>query len=388
MKRKLYKHQQKFLDQNPDKALVCFDTGTGKTFTAVEWLRSRQKNALVVVPKRILEKWKQELGDVRATVVTKEQFKKLDFKSPSALILDEAHFASAGLFVKQRSQIAAKVYNFIKENPNMPVLLLTATPISSSPANLHSLLCYIGEYTDWKEWRSRFYNLERRPFLPYPAWIPKKDWRKLIQPVLLKHAHIALMKDCVDYLPPVTEEVVKAPCGEFTMNPEWEPMAAFVAEHRHEQLEKPKVIREIGSGYRKVVVVAHFREQIEQLYKELSKDKQTYVLHGGVKDQEEVIRQAQEDEECYLIVQSSIGAGFDLDTFAVMIFASQGYSYVSNVQMRGRIRRIHALKPIKYISIYAGRCDKAIAKQISLGHDFDPNYFYETSNTSQTPQAY
>lgn len=377
---KLYKHQQAFLDKNPDKALVCFDVGCGKTLTAVEWLRSRQGNALVVVPKRIREKWKKELGDVKATVVTKEEFKKMEFKNPTALILDEAHFASAGLFTKQRSQIATKVYNFIKANPKMPVLLLTATPISSSPANLHSLLCYIGEYIEWEKYRNEFYSLQKLPYLPYPAWLPKKNWRKLIRPLLLKHAHIALLQDCVDYLPPVTEEVVKVKCGTFEKQSEWEPMKAFVEEHRFEQLEKPQVIREIGSGYSKVVVVAHFRDQIDQLYKELSKDKQTYVLHGGVKDQEDIIRQAQEDSECYLICQASIGAGFDLDTFSVMIFASQGYSYVSNIQMRGRIRRIHALKPVKYISLHAGRCDKAVAKQIALSKDFDPNHFmYETT---------
>ena len=377
---RLYKHQKEFLDKNPDRALICFDTGVGKTLTAVEWLRSRQNNALVVVPKRIKKKWQKELGDVKATVVTKEEFKKLDFKNPSALVLDEAHFASAPLFTKQRSQIATRVYNFIKTNPDMPVLLLTATPISSTPANLHSLLCYIGEYYDWKSWREEFYELKKLPYLPYPAWLPKSNWRKNIQKYLVKHAHIALMKDCVDYLPPVTEEVIKLPPKKFIAQSEWEPMKAFVEEHRFEQLDKPKVIREIGEGYSKVVVVAHFREQIEQLYKELSKDKQTYVLHGGIKDQEEVIKQAQEDSECYLIVQASIGAGFDLDTFAVMIFASQGYSYVSNIQMRGRIRRIHALKPIKYISIQAGRCDKSVAKQLELGKDFDPNHFtYETS---------
>ncbi|MGV8131352.1 MAG: DEAD/DEAH box helicase [Candidatus Pacearchaeota archaeon] len=376
----LYKHQQEFLNKNPNKALVCFDVGTGKTLAAVEWLRSRQDNALIVVPKRIKKKWQKELGDVKATVVTKEEFKKLDFKNPSALVLDEAHFASAPLFTKQRSQIATKVYDFIKNNPKMPVLLLTATPISSTPANLHSLLCYIGQYYDWKEWRDEFYSLEKKPYLPYPAWIPKKDWRIRIRKYLLQHAHIALLQDCVDYLPPVTEEVIKLPTKKFTAQEEWEPMKAFVEEHRFEQLDKPKVIREIGEGYSKVVVVAHFREQIEQLYKELSKDKQTYVLHGGTKDPEEVIRQAQEDPECYLICQASIGAGFDLDTFAVMIFASQGYSYVSSVQMKGRIRRIHALKPVKYIYLQGGRCDKAIKKQVDLGKDFDPNHLtHETT---------
>ncbi len=371
----LYPHQQAFIDKNLTKALICFEAGCGKTLTAVEWLKPYQQNALIVVPKRIVQKWKNDLGNVKATVVTKEQFKKLDFKNPSALVLDEAHFASAPLFTKGRSQIATKVYNFIKDNPDMPVLLLTATPISSNPANLHTLLCYIGVYIPWEKWRDHFYVKEKRPYLPYPAWLPRSDWRKRIQPVLLKHAHIALMSDCVDYLPPITEEVVAVKSTPFTANKEWEPMKAFVKEHRAEQISKGDVIRETGREYRKVVIVAHFREQIDQLYKDLSKDKKTYVLHGGIKDQEQVIKDAQEDDECYFILQYSIGAGFDLDTFSVMIFASQGYSYTSLVQMKARIRRIHALKPVKYIYLRAGRCDKAIAKQLELGKDFDVTEF-------------
>jgi len=374
----LYKHQKEFLNKNPNKALCAFEAGTGKTLTAVEWLRTRQGNAIVVVPKRIQKKWEKELGDVKAIVITKENWKKSHFVNPTALVIDEAHYHSSGLFTKGRSQLATKTYNFIKDNPNMPVLLLTATPISSSPANLHTLLCYIGVYFPWNKWREEFYQLMSLPYLPRPAWMPKNDWRIKIRKYLLKYAHIALMKDCVDYLPPVTEEVINVPCKPMEKNDEIEPMAKFVAEHRHEQKEKIKVIKDIGSGYRKVMVIAHFREQIFELEKELSKDKKTYVLYGGIKDQESIIKQAQEDDECYFICQNSVGVGFDADTFSVMIFASQSYSYVSLVQMKARIRRIHALKPVKYIYLQAGRCDKAIYKQLLKGEDFDITKFTTT----------
>lgn len=376
----LYKHQKDFLALNLKKALICFEAGTGKTRVAVEWLRDKQRKALVVVPKRIKLKWQKELIDanVRATVITKEEWKKYDFKTASALVIDEAHQHASPLFTKGRSQLATKTYNFIKDNSDMPVLLLTATPISSNPANLHTLLCYIGEFIPWKEWRAMFYNLEVMPYLPRPAYLPKKNWRERIRPVLLKHAHTALMSDVAD-LPSITEETITVPHKLFIKGQKSTPMAEFVAEHRNEQLEKSAVIRDIGANYRKVVVVAYFREQIEQLQKELSKDKQTYVLHGDVKDPEDVIRQAQEDEECYFILQSSIGVGFDLNQFAVMIFASQGYSYVSLVQMKARIQRIHDLKPVKYIYLVSGRCDKAVQKQLLLGKDFDIKYFNETA---------
>lgn len=374
----LYQHQKDFLALNLKKALVCFEAGTGKTKVAVEWLRDKQGNAVVVVPKRIKLKWQKELEDIKAIVLTKEEWKKSDIKAASAVVIDEAHQHASPLFTKGRSQLATKTYNFIKDNPDMPVLLLTATPISSNPANLHTLLCYIGQFVPWKDWREKFYNLEMLPYLPRPAYIPKKDWRILIRPILLKHAHTALMSDCAD-LPPVTEEVIAVPYVPFVRVNEATPMAEFVAEHRNEQLEKTKVIREIGGRYRKVVVVAYFREQIVQLEKELSKDRQTYVLTGDTKDPEDTIKKAQEDDECYFIVQSSLGVGFDLNQFAIMIFASQGYSYVSLVQMKARIQRIHDLKPVKYIYLISGRCDKAVQKQLLLGRDFDVKYFNETT---------
>lgn len=374
----LFSHQQEFLTANPNKALCAFEAGTGKTLTAVEWLRSRQGNAIVVVPKRIVKKWRDALGDVKATVITKEEWKKVHVGGATALVIDEAQFHSSPLFTRGRSQLATKTYNFIKQNPNCPVLLLTATPISSTPANLHTLLCYIGVYIPWPQWRNEFYTLTMLPFLTRPAWMPKKDWRINIRPYLLKYAHIALMSDCVEYLPPITEEIVSVAYKPLKDNPEVEPMARFVSEHRYEQKGKENTIRDIGQQYRKVMVIAHFREQISELEKSLSKDKKTYVLHGGVKDQEEVIREAQADDECYFICQSSIGVGFDADTFSVMIFVSQSYSYVSFVQMKARIRRIHALKPVKYIYLQAGRCDREIYKQLQLGKDFDVTEFTKT----------
>ncbi|HMI79341.1 MAG TPA: helicase-related protein [Ferruginibacter sp.] len=372
----LYQHQKDFLALNPNKALICFEAGTGKTRVAVEWLRDKPYPSIVIVPKRIKLKWQGELSEagVQAIVITKEAWKKSTMTKAGALVIDEIHQHASPLFTKGRSQLATRTYNFIKDNPDMPILGLTATPISSTPANLHTLLVYIGHFIPWKDWRQEFYNLEMLPYLPRPAYMPKKNWRILIRPYLLKYTHTALMSDVAE-LPLVTEETISVAHPLFVKGHEATPMAEFVAEHRNEQLEKAHIIRDIGGGYRKVVVVAYFRDQIEDLEKELKKDKQTYVLTGDTKDPEEVIRQAQEDEECYLICQSSIGVGFDLNTFAVMIFASQGYSYVSLVQMKARIQRIHDLKPVKYIYLISGRCDKAVQKQLLLGRDFDVKYF-------------
>ncbi len=376
---KLYPHQNKFLQKNPDKALLAWEGNTGKTLAGVEWLRSRQGNAIVVVPKRIKQKWITALGDVKANVLTKEEWKKYtNFTPPTALLLDEAHHHNSPAFTRQRSQLTDKTYNFIKQNPDMPVLLETATPISSNPANLHTLLCFIGVFIPWKQWRDEFYELKRLPFLPRPAYMPKSDWRIKIRKYLVKYASIVLMRDCME-LPDITEEIIPVKYEKYIPDPLVEISKKFITEFRHEQINKAKIIREIGGEYRKVMVAVFFRDQIEELYKELSKDKKTYVLHGGITNQEEVAKQAEEDDECYFICQSGCGEGFDSPSFNILIFASMSYPYTHFKQIRWRITRGNELKPKRYIYLLSGRIDKAIFNQVSKGKDFDVTEFTKNS---------
>jgi hypothetical protein len=369
----LYPHQEEFLRSNPDKALLAYEAGCGKSYVAAHWLEKRDAtNALVVCPKQIQSDWKKRTS---ATVLTKEQFAKLDtrlFNAPSALVVDEADEFASPLFWKGRSQRTKALYEFIRANPTMPVLLLTATPVRSNPANLHTLLCFIGVYYPWAKWRDHFYSLEMRPYLPRPAWMPRRDWRTRIQPFIEKHCKIALLHDIVTDTPEEQHEVLPVPTPAVrSLDPE--PMRRFTEEHRAEQVCKAKEIQRIGRGYRKVFVVAHYREQIEALEKELGKERQVYVLHGGVADQGAVIRAAQEDPECYFIVQASIGAGFDADSFSCMIFASMSYKVRDYVQMKARIKRIHNLHPVHYYYFIGGERDQAIYDTVQQGLDFVPS---------------
>lgn len=192
-----------------------------------------------------------------------------------------------------------------------------------------------------------------------------------MQALINKYTHVALMSDMVD-LPEETYEVIKLKKPDYEEHTEWEPMAQFVADHRLEQVSKGAAIKEAAKGYRKVVVVAHYTEQVESLRVELAKERETYVLDGRTNHPEQVIADAEADGECYFIIQASIGAGFELPSFAVMIFASMGYSVRNEVQMRGRIKRINALKPLKYIYLIGGERDQAIYNNIKAGKDFVP----------------
>lgn len=204
-----------------------------------------------------------------------------------------------------------------------------------------------------------------------------------MQELINKYTHTALMADMVD-LPKETHEIIKLKAPNYEENEEWEPMAQFVADHRLEQLSKIDTIKDISRGYRKVVVVAHYREQIDDIYKKISKERDTFVLDGRTRDAQSVIKEAEASPECYLIIQASVGAGFELPSFAVMIFASQGYSVRNWVQMTGRIKRINSLKPTKFFYLIGGRCDKMIYDSIKAGKDFVPSHYLRTSKEDET----
>lgn len=375
----LYNHQKKFEKNYEGKHLLVHEAGTGKTICACLWLKDgKDQNALIICPKRIVKKWEKELEKwgTKGTVMSKENFKKnfheVMAKSWSSRVIDEADNFASPLFSKKRSQLATCMFEFTKHR-QMPTLLLTATPIRSVPANLHTLLCYLGIYIDWKKWQDRFYALESKPFMRgRMAWFPKRGWQKDIQQTLEKYADIVLLKDVVKKIPKEIVEIIKTkPKTKFVKNIDWtEPAKIFVQKHKHEQKDKIKYILEIAKDFRKVIVVAHYVEQVKELQEKLAKDRETFCVYGGVKDQESIIEKANNSNECFLILQASIGEGFDADTFSAMIFASMSYKVRDYIQMKARIKRVHNLHDVYYYFLIGGSCDKGVLDTIKKGRDF------------------
>jgi len=379
----LYKHQQEFLDKNPDKAILAWEAGIGKTRASIEWMKLRpRKMVLIICTKAIKQKWIEDLKkwDCKNTteVITKEEFKKSSI-IPDALIVDEAHNFVSPLFIaSSRSQLSTSLYNLIKENPDMPRLFLTANPVRSSPANLHTLLTFKGVPIEWKKWQGAFYQLIRRPYLPRPVWDPKEGWQKRMIPIIEKYCEVSLMSDCFD-VPVHNHSVIDIPLNEDTKKEikglvaeAWEPMKLWCAEHRLENgIEKLEWIKEFSKGRRKVVIICKYTEQILAYEKELKKDRETFVLNGQTKDQGQIIKDAQESSECFLIVQAQVSAGYDLDQFSTMIFASASWSWVDHSQCHGRINRAHNLHRNEYIYLVAGEKDKRVLESLEAKKDFD-----------------
>ena len=150
----LRKHQKRIVDSNPKRVLLCHEMRTGKSLIAAEWLKKRSNDVLVdtliVCPKQLKKHWIELCP--RSMVYSKEEFKKNAFifnmttNVPiKALIIDEAHTFASPLFTKGRSQLATAMYKFIARNPEMDIMLLSATPITNNPASLHTLLCVLDD---------------------------------------------------------------------------------------------------------------------------------------------------------------------------------------------------------------------------------------------------
>ena len=342
-----------------------------KSLPACYWIDhpSRSGNTYIITKKSNKKSW--EAFNTRATVLTKEEFKKVahTITDPTAIVVDEVHHFGSALFVKGRSQLATALYMLLKKYPDCNFLGLTATPVRNSPWSFHTLLCYIGVYIPWKDWRSEFFELQHLPFMKYPGWLPRPDWRERMQPYVRKYTDIVSLKDVVDSLPPATSRTIK-----IKQKPYKKPtdeVVTWTHEHRHEQQGKAKEILELG--YRKVIVVCYYTSQLDDLARELVKEKPVFVLDGRTKNQEDTIKAAQEAEECYLLVQSSCGEGWDGYMFGAMVFCSMDHTYTSNRQMHGRQRHPTHLRDIEIIYLLGGRWDAKILKAYQDGENFNPH---------------
>lgn len=364
---KLWPHQQRIVDTDPKKSLLCWEMRTGKSLPASIWGQKRS-SCLVVCPKQLVKDWQKIMQT--DDVLSKEQFKKgyKELEKYHALILDEGHTFASPLFTRGRSQLSTAMYEFIKSNPDMDVMILTATPIRNDPSSLHTLLCFIGHYIPWKKWRDEFYELKYMPYLPRPAYFPKKNWRLKIKKFLEKYADIVSLQDVVEYLPPFREEIIETKPKKTK-----EQFEKWTDEHIYEQSTKSSYIKNLG--YRKILIAAHYTKQIDELEKQLQSERQVFILDGRSKNPTQIITDAQESDECYFIVQASMGVGFDGYMFGAMVFASMSHSVVSHTQMFGRLRHLEHLKPLLYYYLIGGRWDKRIYDSVKAGEDFNPHKY-------------
>lgn len=385
----LLPHQKRIVQQNPKKAILNWEMRVGKTLPGCHWIDHpcRAGNTYIITPLSNYKDW-VAMG-TNAKVLTKDsQFKNEVFNKPTAIVIDEAHYFAAALFVKKgkgRSQMATKLYHLVKDNPDMDILLLTATPIRQDAWSLHTLLCYIGQYFDWKKWREEFFHLEKARFIkkipgkwtPDEVFVKNSTWRDDVQKYKRQYCDIVALSDIKKDLPEPKIEVVKIKHPKY-VKPTDE-IVTWVHEHRHEQSGKAEYI--LSLGFKKIIIVVKYTSQIDKMVEELGDEKPIFVLDGRTKDKDLTKKQAQEADECYFIVQSSMGFAFDGYMFGAMVFASMAHTCVDHTQMVGRLTHLEHYNAFNYFYLIGGRWDRAIYNTVSSGNDFDYNTYGITGPT-------
>lgn len=176
-------------------------------------------------------------------------------------------------------------------------------------------------------------------------------------------------------MPKVTHDIItiKTPKKEYAEDEEYH----WTKDHLQEQTLKIDKIKEIGNGFRKVILVVQYTEQIDDLANKLKNHKPIFVLDGRTKNADATKKEAQGAEDCYFIVQNKMGFAWDGWMFGCMIFVSQAHRQIDHTQMLGRLTSVDYPKPLIYFTILGGKWDKIIYDTLASGEDFNPHK-YET----------
>jgi superfamily II DNA or RNA helicase len=371
----LYKHQEDFLATNPNKAILAWQVGVGKSYCIRKWIELRPEiKFLVVVPKKIKGKTIIDLEGLNVVVKTKEEVKK--YSEPcSGFIFDEALHLLSPLFTRQRSKLTEHCYDYIKKYNIQHVLLASATILGSSPHSIHTAIAFLNKGIGWKDYQKQTYSLVSRPYSSFPIWEKAKNWRLFsLKYAIENDVYFAKMSDVID-IPEQTNSVVKLktlPVKDFldceNQAQEWHKKA------RQESNDgtKTKWILNYITDKTKVLISCRYTSSIEMLEKEISKERFCLTLTGATKNAEEVVRIANENPDCVLICQSDVSEGWEVPHFSELIFFNLSFKHSSFIQTSGRVLRISHMHSVHTTHLIGGKLDNEVYKSIAEANkDFE-----------------
>lgn len=391
----LYQHQERLLVSNPPRKLLCWDTGTGKTLTAILWAKQNfATRILVVMPKALKQNWVRNVLAYDGnrlnswTFLTKEEFKKVweDLENHEVVIVDEAHH-----FAGTKSQQSRLLGAYFRKWKVPYRLLLTATPYRSSPWDVYTLAKHLGHDWNWFHFFDRFFT---EKYVGRGKKVPaiKVGIEADIATVVSQIGDVVHLQDCADIPEQVfeTEEfgLSDAQLTKKLSIADTNPIVRFTRHHEIENgflksdgyeedwftpSQKEDRILALVEEHPKIIIVCRYHGQLarlEALIKEVSPHP-VFVIHGGVKDRDTVVRMAESADGGVVLIQAACSEGYELPSYPVMVFASLDFSYVNYKQMLGRILRINKLKKNVYLHLVSNGIDKAVYDAIMKKQDFD-----------------
>ena len=353
----LYAHAQKIVDE--DKEKVGLFLGTGSTKTRIALFLAKGKT-LVICPKTQKEdrNWEREVIKIQEvlpsfrinlTVFSKEKFKSMCQdgyrENFDTIIIDEAHTCLGVTptirYVKKQpipktSQIFEELLKFIRETKPSRVYPATAT-IMKSPMTVWGAATILGRDWNWYDFRDTFYV--RLPIPGREVWAPRRDeaTKDRLAKAVQKLGYTGRLQDYFDVpfqnyttihveLTEKQKERIKEIKFEFP-----DPLVLIGKKHQiengvlngdefneSETFENQKIekIIELAEEFPQMVVFAKYTAQINAIKSALEKEGKTvFTLTGATKDRGDLIKQANECEECVLIAQSQVSAGWELPLY-------------------------------------------------------------------------
>lgn len=388
---KLYKHQQDILDRNPSKYLLAWQMGTGKTFGALALANHNKVTPLILCPKSLKEQWEEnvEKWGMEATVMTKETFRRdwKDVEKFDAIVIDEAHF-----FAGMKSQMSKNLIKYIKKHDPQYIWALTATPYMSTPWNIYRLAQILGH--EWHYWRFDMKFFNRVNMGGRVTSVVKKGIENEVADLVEAIGETVAMEDCVDVPEQVFTEESFALTAEQKRaikqlkEEEYQAISVYTKSHQicggtlkgneyeDDQVfkcEKVKRAYEICQEQKKVAIVCRYNLEIEALQEALKKlKKKIYVITGQTKDRHEIVKKADESDECIVLINAACAEGYELPSINICVFFSLPFSFVHYRQLQGRFLRMNKLSHNLYVHfITKDSIDEAVYAALKRKEDFD-----------------
>lgn len=397
-------HQQKIVNEAPDKYGLFLKMRVGKTATAIRLACTRTTSCLVIVPKSLKEQWEEEIIKWNNTncefyVITKETFRKLWQELPryEAIIIDECHLG----FANFKSQLHKAAMCYIRKHENRYIWGLSGTPYTSSCWSIYSLGILLGRPWKWYSWKTRYFNDIKMGHRLIP--VQRKGIEEEISKIINMIGVTMSLSDISDQ---AQDEYVKE---YFDLNKEQKdaikeafdplPIVRFTKAHQLESgtlkgdgyTESKKIncgksdrLMEIIQETNKMAVVARYNLQLElygQRIREIYPNKKVFLINGATKDKNQIIKEIEACDDCVVLINSMCSAGYSLASIDTMVFASMDFSFVNYTQMCNRIKNMDKNKSCIYIHLLTRSTkdyksvDCGVWDAVSNKRDFDIEIF-------------
>lgn len=276
-----------------------------------------------------------------------------------------------------------------KHNPTYR-WIATGTPYRSNAMNIFALATLLGHEWNYYSFQQKFFTMVRMGarLVPKQKDTPQaeSDLQALVNEIggTLKLSDIVDVPTQTDHLElfPLTEEQTKA------IKELDEPMAItrFTKTHCIEngilysdgyskdqtfaslKLERlDTLVKETP----KIAIVCRYTAQILSLRERFALyGRPIYIIDGSNPDRATTVLEANNSDECIVLIQAQCSEGYELPSISVCVFLSLSFSHVDHIQMKARFLRINRLKENTYYYLMTKGVDKAVYDCIMSKNDF------------------